>query len=591
MKITQKLRFSLIGKFLKNEITEERTYLVLTIIAGIMGALIAVSIEHIVEWMRHLLGTDGTFTWKSFLYGGMAVFASGWITTRLYPWTAGSSVPSVRIALAVFHGKIDLKNTIAKYVTTVLSLGAGISLGPEGPIVSIASGAGSFLGTFFSMSKKRVKALVAVGSAGGIAAAFNTPITAVVFTLEEVVGDLNAKILGSIVIAAVVASITAQMITGSTPLFSQLHYKLNDPKELIFYLGIGLIAAVAGPLWMKTVIKLRDFNKNKMKNHKLSFMMIAFVLVGLMSQIHPGVIGSGHGTIENTLLSLILDPKVLGTLFILKFVSSAICYSSGISGGLFLPTLLMGATLGSFVGAVSTEFFQDANISAGAYALVGMGAFFAAVIRAPFTSIIMVFELTRDYNIILPLMIASIVAFVLSSRIEKESIYELIAEQDGIHLPTREDHETLEQMTVEDAMVTDITSYNANLLIKEAFGMNKGSLISGFPILRNGRVIGMVSRSDISTEMAKGNGEKTVEQICEKKVIKIYPDQSLLVAFHRLKRFQISRLPVVSRLDDKHLIGIITAQDIIRNFGYQIKEEEKKIDDNLDTMEPPVNTV
>jgi len=251
----------------------------------------------------------------------------------------------------------------------------------------------------------------------------------------------------------------------------------------------------------------------------------------------------------------------------------------------------MGATLGSFVGAVSTEFFQDANISAGAYALVGMGAFFAAVIRAPFTSIIMVFELTRDYNIILPLMIASIVAFVLSSRIEKESIYELIAEQDGIHLPTREDHETLEQMTVEDAMVTDITSYNANLLIKEAFGMNKGSLISGFPILRNGRVIGMVSRSDISTEMAKGNGEKTVEQICEKKVIKIYPDQSLLVAFHRLKRFQISRLPVVSRLDDKHLIGIITAQDIIRNFGYQIKEEEKKIDDNLDTMEPPVNTV
>lgn len=578
MKLTQRIRFSLIAKFFKNEITEERTYLVLTILAGITGALVAVSIEHVVNLLRTLLHTNTTFTWKSFLFGGIAVFISGWLTTRKFPWTAGSSVPNVRIALAVFHGKIDLKNTLAKYVTTILSLGAGISLGPEGPIVAIASGFGSFLGTFFSMSKKRVKALVAVGSAGGIAAAFNTPITAVVFTLEEVVGDLNAKILGSIVIAAVVASITAQFIHGNAPLFAQLHYKLTDPKELIFYLGIGLISALFGPLWMKTVIKLREFNKTKMKNHKLTFIMISFVCVGLLSQIHPGVIGSGHGTIENTLLSLILDPKILGTLFILKFLSSAICYSSGVSGGLFLPTLLMGATLGSFIGAISSQFFGDYNITIGAYALVGMGAFFAAVVRAPFTSILMVFELTRDYNIILPLMIASITAFVISSRIEKESIYELIAEQDGIHLPTREDHEVLEQMIVEDAMIDSVLSLEATMTISHVFENNCKKSVSGFPVLRNGRLIGMISQADIKTEMAKGNGEKSIDQICEKKVIKIYPDQSLLVAFHRLKRFQISRLPVVSRLDDRHLIGIITAQDIVKNFGYQIMEEDKRVD-------------
>lgn len=576
MKITQKIRFSLIAKFLKNEITEERTYLVLTILAGIGGALVAVGLEHSVEFVRHILKTDRAFTKESFILGGIAVFISGWITTRKFPWTAGSSVPNVRIALAVFHGKIELKNTIAKFFTTVLSLGAGISLGPEGPIVAISSGIGSYIGNFFSMSKKRVKALVAVGSAGGIAAAFNTPITAVVFTLEEVVGDLNAKILGSIVIAAVVASVTAQLITGSAPLFSQLHYKLNNPKELIFYLAIGVVAAIAGPLWMKTVIKLRHFNKTTMRNHKLSFMMIGFVLVGALSHINPAVLGSGHGTIENTLLSLISDPKVLGTLFLLKFISSAVCYSSGISGGLFLPALLMGASLGGFFGSVASEVFQDSNITMGAYALVGMGAFFAAVIRAPFTSIIMVFELTRDYNIILPLMIASITAYVISSRIEKESIYELIAEQDGIHLPTREDHEVLEQLVVEDAMRTDLITFEATLQIKEVFKMNIDNSISGFPILRNGRLVGMVSRSDIQTELAKGNGELTIDKICERKIIKIYQDQSLLVAFHRLQRFQISRLPVVSRLDDKHIIGIITAQDIVKNFGYQIQEEEKK---------------
>lgn len=576
---SQSRKYSLIGRFIKTEQAEERTYLALTLLTGVISALVAVAIDVSTEKLTHLLGTNETFTLKSFALGGLVLFISGWLTTRKFPSTSGSGVPGVRIALAVHHGKMPLKNTIAKFIVSILSLSSGVSLGRESPTIAVTAGVGSFLGSFFQMSKKRVKALLAVGAAGGLAGAFGTPITAVVFTLEEVVGDLNAKILGSIVISSVVASITAMMLTGKESLFSQLHYSLNDPRELIFYLFIGLFAAGFGPLWMKTVIFLRAKSLLIFKHHKLTPIVVAFIIVGLLSQIHPAALGSGHGKLEETLLSLILDWKVVLTIFILKFLGTSICYASGISGGLFFPTLLIGASLGSLVGALAGTLFPEITSNTGAYALVGMGAYLAAVIRAPFTSILLAFEMTRDYNIILPIMIANITSYVLSGRLTDGSIYEQISEQDGIHLPTREDNDILDTMTVEEAMVKDVVTLNSKLTVAEALQGIKGTGISGFPVLNNGRLVGMISKSEIGTNYAKGNGDTIIEKLSEKKLIKIHPDQSLMVALHRLNKFQVSRLPVVSRINDKILLGIITAENIVCQFGYHVKEDEaeKKI--------------
>lgn len=575
---SQSRKYSIIGRFIKTEQAEERTYLVLTLLTGVISAVIAVSIDVFTERLTHLLGTSETFTLKSFALGGIVLLISGWLTTRKFPSTSGSGVPGVRIAFAVHHGKISFKNTIAKYVTSILSLSSGVSLGRESPTIAVAAGFGSFIGSYFQMSKKRVKALLAVGAAGGIAGAFGTPITAVVFTLEEVVGDLNAKILGSIVISSVVASVTAMMMTGKESLFSQLYYKLNDPRELFFYLFIGLFAAILGPLWMKTVLFLREKSLLIFKHHKLTPIFVAFVIIGVLSLIHPAALGSGHGKLEETLLSLILDWKVLLTIFVLKFFGTSICYASGVSGGLFFPTLLIGATLGSLVGALAGTLFPEITSNTGAYALVGMGAYLATVIRAPFTSILLAFELTRDYNIILPIMIANIVAYALSSRLTDGSIYEEISRQDGIHLPTRDDNEVLDSMTVEEAMVKDVVTLSSKLTVAEALQGIKGTGISGFPVLNNGRLIGMVSKSDIGTNFAKGNCDLLIEKLCEKKIIKIHPDQSLMVALHRLNKFQVSRLPVVSRINDKILLGIITAENIVCQFGYHVQEdgEEKK---------------
>lgn len=578
MRLLDRLKIPLFGKLLKDEATEERTFFALTILTGVAAGLVAVSLHQITYALTDWMGTNRSFDLRAFLLGGGGLLLSSYFTWRHFPSSSGSGIPGVRVALAVFHGRIEFKNTLAKYFTTIFSLSSGLSLGREGPTVAITSGIGSTLGSMFSLSKARIKALVAIGSAGGIAAAFHTPIAAVIFTLEEVVGDLNAtKVLGPVIISAVVASVTAQMLLGGeSHTFDQLHYTLSNPRELIIYLVLGIICAFLGTLWVRSVLWTRAINLKIFKHHKLTPTMVVFVIIAGISLVYPRVLGSGHDTIAEALNSLLLDWKFLAALFLFKFIATSLSYSTGASGGLFMPTLLMGAMLGALVGAIAGQLFPEFTENAGAYALVGMGAFFVAVIRTPFTSIIMVFEMTRNYNIILPLMIANGVSYILSNHLLKGSVYENLSEQDGIRLPTRDDNEVLESLVVEDAMVEEPITLNSSLTVKEAWEGVKGQEFSGYPLVRNGLLDGMISTNQLRAMVAKGELEKRLSDFAERKVITIHPDQSLLVAFHKLDRFQVSRLPVVSRLNDKRLIGIITAEDIVSKFGYHIKEEEKQ---------------
>lgn len=579
-------KFYIIQPFIKDEATEEKTYLFLTIITGICAALVAVFIKVATNKLTDFFGTHQQFTWQAFAWGFAALLIAGHITTRHYPSTSGSGIPRVRIALAVFNGKIPFADTLAKLITSVLSLSTGLSLGREGPTVAIASGIGSALGEFFHLSKKKVKNLVAMGAAGGLAAAFNTPIAAVTFTLEEIIGDLNAKILGSIIVSSVVASITALLLIGDQPTFAELHYQLNHVSELLVYLLVGVLASLLGPLWVRSVIYLREWNSKIFHGHRLTVIIISFIIVAAVSFINIDVLGSGHETIEKTLHAYFTDWRILLIMLVLKFSLTTICYASGISGGLFMPTLLNGALLGASVGAIFKVLFPEMITSVGPYALVGMGSYFAAVIRTPITSIIMVFEMTRDYKIMLPLMIANITAFAIAKRLLKGSVYENISQQDGVFLPSHEDQEVMDTLLVEDAMVSEVKSLNSKLRIVEALKMIRKSDISGYPVLSNGLLVGMVSKADICSACARKDGDKTIESIAERSVVKIYPDQSLMVAFHRLKKFHISRLPVVSRINNKQVIGLITAEDIVNKFGYHVQEEQTDFIEqyNIDEM-------
>ncbi|MCR9205473.1 MAG: chloride channel protein, partial [Halobacteriovoraceae bacterium] len=488
---------------LKDSINEERTYFGLTLVVGLLAATVAVGLHKATHSLVEFFGTNRAFDLKAFGWGGLAILISGYLTTRHFPGTSGSGIPGVRVGLAVYHGRITIGQTVMKFITSVLSLSTGFSLGREGPTAAISAGIGSWFGQVFHLSKRKVRALVAIGAAGGISAAFNTPIAAVVFTLEEIVGDLNAKMLGNIVISSVVASVTAHILMGNNPTFQALTYKLGHPSELTLYVFVGALTAVMGITWMKSVLWARKFNLKMFKGHRLTIIMVTFLIIAGISHLQPEVLGSGHDTIEVALLNLLKDWKFLLILFVLKFVATTLCYGSGVSGGLFLPTLLMGATLGSLCGSIFSLIFPELGLNVGAFAIVGMGSYFVSVIRAPFTSIIMVFEMTRDYNIILPLMIANMVSYYISSKLHHGSVYEAISEQDGIHLPTKEDNEILEGLIVEDAMVVDPYSLNANLSVKEAHDLIQTEPYSGFPLLKNGLLVGMIAKSEIQKAMAK----------------------------------------------------------------------------------------
>lgn len=430
----------------------DQQFFLLTLFTGLAAGLIAIALQKSVEHIKHFILPFGeSFGIKTFLVGGLLVLIGGLLSTRYMKLLAGSGIPRLKILLAVHHGYISTKEWVLKIITTVLTLGSGVPMGHEAPTIFIAGGVGSSLGRKFNFKEKRLKDLIYVGSAAGIAAAFNTPIAAVVFVLEEIIGSMSTKAMGPILISALVASVTASSLMGQNSIFTPSSYSFSDPKELLFYLAVGLVAGVAGPLFISNSIGVKRITLKFFKHHRLTPIMMAFLFVGALSFIHPKIPGSGLNFINELLGGQVPGVQELIIVLILKFVAIAFCSGSGMSGGIMLPIMLLGACLGGLFGQLSSYLIGISTIQIGAYCLVGMGAFFASVIRTPFTSIILVFEMTRDYRIVLPLMVANLVSYVVAEKLYPGSIYEAIAKCDGYELPGHEEDDVLAHLSVESA--------------------------------------------------------------------------------------------------------------------------------------------
>lgn len=574
METPRKVKVGIQRKVLKLNLDKDNIFFILTLIVGVGAAFIAASFTKIIHVTEDWIFKGGEISNESIAYGALFIFISGYITTRIAPETSGSGIPGSKISYVAHHGIIKAKSWLYKWITTLLTLSAGFSVGREGPTISTAAGLGSSLGSLFSLSKTQIKGLFAVGASAGIAAAFNTPIAAVLFTLEEIVGNMNTKSLGPIMISSVVAAVSAKVMLGGESVFTGFQFRFEDPTELPFYLVVGILCAVLGPLWVKFILKLRKSSMHILKGHKLTYMMITFFILIFCAKTYPQILGSGHHIIQDALLSKLISIKAIAILFALKFFFTSLCYSTGISGGLFMPTLALGSMVGSIVGIIAVQIHPGLN-TIGAFAMVGMGAFFISVVRAPFTSIIMIFELTHEYKIILPLMIANITSLIISRKLMKSSIYEQISEQDGIHLPSKDDQEILDQLTVEDAMIRDVKTLKHNQTIREAMKEVNHSEISGYPVMKFGYISGVVSTNDLCQCYAKFQGECLLDQISTKQIIHIHPDHSLMFALHLLQKNKVSRLLVTSRENDRRLVGIITAEDIVNRFGFHIQDESK----------------
>jgi CIC family chloride channel protein len=415
---------------------ENQLFLALTIVVGVLAGLSAVMFSLAIDWTsRGLFGLDPGPA-RLLLVPMGASLVAGLALSWWFPDARGSGIPQTKAAFHLHGGVIPLRVPVGKFLMGALCIGGGHSVGREGPSVQIGAGIASAVGQWVPLPPERLKALVAVGAAGALSAAFNTPVAAVIFALEEVIGDLNAPLLGSTVIASVASVIVARAILGDAPLFRVPSYQLEHPAELIGYAALGLIGGVLAVIFCRGLLALRRrFLAMPARTRPLQPLSGAIV-IGVMLVFVPQIRGVGYEYVDQA-LSGGLFISTLIVLCLTKVAGTIVSYASGNAGGVFAPSLYIGAMAGAAVGLLVQAYMPFPSAPPGAYALVGMGTLFAGIVRAPLTSVFMIFEITQDYEILVPLMVANLIAFAISRRFQPLPLYQALLEQDGVRLEHR----------------------------------------------------------------------------------------------------------------------------------------------------------
>lgn len=489
----------------------------------------------------------------------------------------GHGVPEVMEAVALKGGRIRPRVALVKSLSSALCIATGGSVGREGPIAQIGSAIGSTVGQMFHLSDERIKNLVACGAAGGIAATFNAPIAGAIFALEVILGQLHAVYFGAVVISAVTADVIAHFFEGDLRAFSVPEYALTSFWELPLYVALGILAAAAAVAFTRTLYLSEDLwdRIDFPEYFKPVLGGLVLGLVGILSpKINgfPRIFGVGYDSIDQALFSDLALQLSLG-LFLLKILATVITLGSGGSGGIFAPSLFMGAMLGEAFGAVASQLFPGVTAPPGAYALVGMSAFFTGAAHAPVTSILILFEMTGNYQIILPLMLATVTSTLISKALSPESIYTLKLTRRGIHLQEGKDIDVMQTISVGEAMSTDMDVVSCSLSLDELAREFERSHHHGFPVVdEEGSLAGIVTIQDLDRALESGAGDDlTVLDIATcQNLVTAYDDDPMWTALRSLGVRDVGRLPVVKRGAERELVGVVRRKDIIQAYNTAI---------------------
>jgi CIC family chloride channel protein len=561
------------GEQLKNR--EDQLTVVLSLVIGVLVGLIVVAFILLTGRLAAQMYPAGGSAWRRVVIPIIGALTGGFLLFRYFPDARGSGIPQTKFAIFLNDGYISLKTVLGKFLCCSVSLASGIALGREGPSVQIGAGIASVLGRRFGLSKESVKALIPVGCSAALAAAFNTPIAAVLFSLEEILGDLHAPVLGTVVISSATSWIVLHLLLGDEPLFHVPAYRLVHPMEFGIYAVLGVVGGLGSVAFVKLLLKLRTLFMRLPKTTQWAQPMAGGVLVGLLGWFMPEVLGVGYDYVEQV-LGGDFPLKTVALLAALKIVATATCYSSGNAGGIFGPALFIGAMLGGAVGSVAHSLFPHQTAGPGAYALIGMGTAFAGIIRTPLTSVIMIFELTRDYSIIVPLMISNLISFFISYRLQPEPIYEALALQEGVYLPTGESRRELEEIRVGDVMQSNATPLPADMDVTTARTR----------IREMGRNVALVGELNWLYGIVNSRQLEEVQNPAETKLSQVvnhdgafpyvHPDHPLSLALERMGPAGADALPVVSRANRRRVQGIITMNDVLAVYGVKQQEATKK---------------
>lgn len=566
----------------RHGISESAVIMFTALAVGIGAGLGAVIFRWSIETVTHVAFEEGGLLSAIAPYhililpalGGAIV---GPIIHRFAREAKGHGVPEIMESVALRGGRIRPRVALIKSLASAVCIGTGGSSGQEGPIAQIGAALGSTAGQLLNLSDERMRNLVACGAAGGIAAIFNAPIAGSIFALEVILGQFHATYFGAVVISAVTADVVAHLFEEDISAFSVPAYALVSPWELLLYALLGTLASVVAVGFTRSLYLSEDV-WDAIRFPEYLKPAVGGLLLGVIGMLTfqeggiPRIFGVGYGTIDEALLGR-LALHIALMLLLLKGLATALTLGSGGSGGVFAPLLFMGAMLGDAFGQTAGQLLPNIAGPVGAYALVGMAAVFGGAAQAPATAILIVFEMTRDYRIILPLMLATVLSTLISRVISRESIYTLKLSRRGVHLQSGQDVDLMQGITVGEAMSTTLEAVPPDMSLDGLATEFQRTHHHGFPVVDgNGDLVGVVSLRDLERAVAAGSlrGKQVVDIATTKGLLLAYPDEPMWQALRRLGTRDLSRLPVVEARGSRRLVGVIRRRDIVRAYNQAI---------------------
>ena len=548
---------------------EEVFFLILSVFIGIFSGLAVVCFRLAIDWTHlALLGPlPQTHNWRLFAVPALAGLVVAALVLHIFPGIRGSGVNQTKAALYIFNGFIPFRTAIGKFICAAIAIGSGQSLGPEDPSLQIGASIASFLGRRLEISREKIRLIAPVGAAAGLAAAFNAPISAVLFVIEEVIGRWSAGILGSVVLAAVSSVVIVRSFLGSEPLFRIPVTTFKRPSELIAYAVLGIAGGLASVAFAKSIGYLRPRLKALPRWTQYFQPAVAGLLVGLIAFLGaPQVMGAGYDAMDQAMHGQYAW-KFLAILAILKILATTVSFVSGTPGGMFAPTLFIGAMLGGAVGDVERIFFPHLTGSTGTYVLVGMGVLFAGFLRVPMTSVFMVLEVSGNYEIIVPVIVANTFAYVVSRALQPIPIFDLLTRQDGLILPSLEEEREEAILRVEDAMLpVPETVLHAQDYLDACARRVNGSSESTFLVRMHPSGWSVITREQLQRLVKEGKGELTLGSILPAQSLpSLYPDLVLDSALRYVNAYPL--VPVVNRANSRQLEGVISRESVFQKYG------------------------
>ncbi len=562
---------------------------IIPVVIGIAGGLAAVFLRFLIHFFQDIFWTKGLIenssTLRIILIPVIIAFIVGIIVKYFSSEAKGHGVPEVMVAIALKKGIMKARVILGKTIASALTIASGGSVGREGPIVQIGAAIGSFLGQFFKISPRKMKAFVGCGAAAGIAAAFNAPIAGAMFSVEILLGEFTVSQFTPIVISSVSATVISRMFYGNHPAFIVPKYELVNFIELIPYALLGVICGLVAILY----IKVLDLFEDKFDNSSLPEYIktsLGGLLIGIIGLSFPQVFGVGYkamGFAMNGKMGILL----LFVLIFMKILATSLTLGSGCSGGIFAPALFIGTMTGGFFGSILHRFFPAYTAGAGAYAMVAMSALVAAATHAPITAILIIFEMTSNYRVILPLMIATTISTMVSNRLHKNSIYTHKLQKQGINIHEGKEMNILKNFKVKDIMRESLPkiSPQANISeIIETFLNSKHNYL--YVIDEEGNIIGRITQTTMNSMIRDYDNLKNIalaEDIAGTNPVIVKPSDRLDYIMKTFGKENIGEIPVCENVNGKNILyGTVWRVDLIELYNKELMK--KDLEGELSTL-------